>query len=59
MPDTVLDGVIKINKVPAFLGILGRRTKESPEIAYKISEHVYLEKRVQISLIFKGTVFYT
>ena len=26
MPDTVLDGVIKINKVPAFLGILGRRT---------------------------------
>lgn len=42
MPDTVLDGVIKINKVPAFLGILGRRT-----INTHINEKNYLLNSLQ------------
>ena len=42
VPDTVLDGVIKINKVPAFLGILGRRT-----INTHINEKNYLLNSLQ------------
>lgn len=42
VPDTVLDGVIKINKVPALLGIMGRKT-----INISINEKNYLLNSLQ------------